>query len=395
MKKLEKVLVALVLLAAGAALSFVITYTELTNAYSSVLDQLSSSEIVTKNVELEMLIDTYFVGETDKTAMADAAASAMVDATGDRWSHYISAADYQRHVEQQNNAYVGIGVTIQQTEDESGFTIMEVVPGGSAEEAGVLVGDILIAVDGQSAAGITVDDVVAMVRGEEGTFVSLTFLRDAEEIAFSVERRTIEQIVATGTLLEGNVGYIVIENFDKNCAAHSIAAIESVVEQGATSLLFDVRNNPGGYQYELVDLLDYLLPEGVLFRMKYYNGEEQIDYSDEDCVKLPMAVLINEDSYSAAEFFAAAIQEYEAGTIVGARTSGKGYFQNTYQLSDGSAVALSSGTYYTPNNISLADVGVIPDVETVLSEEEAALLYYNQLDPTEDDQLQAALEILR
>ena len=222
MKKLEKILIVLVAFLAGAALAFVVTYTEMTRAYSFVLERLDSSEIVSKSVELEGLIDTYFVGETDKTAMSDAAADAIVNATGDRWSYYIPAADFLSHVEQQNNSYVGIGVTIQQTEDECGFEITEVTAGGSAEEAGIQVGDILIAVDGVSAAGITVDEVVAMVRGEEGTFVGLTFLRGEETIEYSVERRTIEQIVATGTLLDGNIGYIVIQNFDRNCAAHTI-----------------------------------------------------------------------------------------------------------------------------------------------------------------------------
>ena len=195
--------------------------------------------------------------------------------------------------------------------------------------------------------------------------------------------------------MEGDIGYVRINNFDRNCANHTIAVIEDLMEQGAASLLFDVRNNPGGYKDELVEVLDYLLPEGPLFRMEFHDGETEVDYSDEDCVTLPMAVLVNEDSYSAAEFFAAAIQEYEAGKVVGARTCGKGYFQNTYRLSDGSAVALSSGTYYTPNNVSLANVGVTPDVEVPMDETDKIELYYDRLDPADDGQLQAAIELLK
>lgn len=394
-KKLLKILTALMLVLFGAAVTFVVTYTWLTKRYSENLEQIYSSEIVSKSVELEQYIDRYFVGETDKTAMADAAADAMVTATGDRWSYYISAADYQSYLEQMNNAYVGVGVTISQAEEQNGYTILEVTAGGPAEEAGILVDDLLIAVDGTSVVELDVAAVRDLVRGEEGTTVVLTMVRNGEELDIPVERRTIQQIVATGELLEGDIGYVRINNFDRNCADHTIAVIEDLIEQGAASLLFDVRNNPGGYKDELVEVLDYLLPEGPLFRMEFYDGETEVDYSDEDCIDLPMAVLVNEDSYSAAEFFAAAIQEYEAGKVVGARTCGKGYFQNTYRLSDGSAVALSSGTYYTPNNVSLANVGVTPDVEVPMDEEDQIDFYYDRLDPADDDQLQAAIELLK
>ena len=394
-KKLLKILTALMLVLFGAAVAFVVTYTGLTKRYSESLEQLRSSEIVSKSVELEQYIDRYFVGETDKTAMADAAADAMVTATGDRWSYYISAADYQSYLEQMNNAYVGIGVTISQAEEQNGYTILDVTLGGPAEEAGILVDDLLVAVDGTSVVELDVAAVRDLVRGEEGTTVVLTMVRNGEELDIPVERRTIEQTVATGELLEGDIGYVRINNFDRNCADHTIAVIKDLIEQGAASLLFDVRNNPGGYKDELVEVLDYLLPEGPLFRMEFYDGETEVDYSDEACIDLPMAVLVNEDSYSAAEFFAAAIQEYEAGKVVGARTCGKGYFQNTYRLSDGSAVALSSGTYYTPNNISLANVGVTPDVEVPMDETDRIELYYDRLDPAEDEQLQAALGTLK
>ncbi|MEA4965011.1 MAG: S41 family peptidase [Oscillospiraceae bacterium] len=395
MKKLEKILTALMLVLFGAAVAFVVTYTELTDSYSESLRAVSDSEIVSKTAELESYIDKYFVGEADKTAMADAAADAIVTATGDRWSYYISAADYESYLEQMQNAYVGIGVTIQAAEDGSGYEIMEVTAGGPAEEAGVLPGDILTAVEGTPIAALEVTAVKNLVRGEAGTAVNLTLQRDGEELQIAVERRQIEQQAASGRMLEGSIGYVQILNFDQNCAAHTIAATEDLIAQGATSLVFDVRNNPGGYKDELVKVLDYLLPEGVLFRMVDYAGTETVDSSDASYVDLPMTVLVNGDSYSAAEFFAAALQEYGAATVVGEKTCGKGYFQNTYRLSDGSAVALSSGTYYTPNGVSLANVGVTPDQEIAMDEESYAKLYYGQLDDADDSQLQAAITALQ
>lgn len=394
---MQKFFTALVLVLFGAGVTFVVTVSELSKYYTAEIDRItaSQSEIATKTTELEAYIDKYFVGDADKTAMADAAASAMVTATGDRWSYYISADSYASYMEQMNNAYVGVGITIAAAEDGSGLTVMEVTAGGPAEEAGVQVGDVMVSVDSTSIADMTTAEVRDLVRGEEGTTVDLGFRRGEETMTLTVERRTIDQVVTTGELLDGNIGYVKIVNFDSNCAAQTIAVIEDLMDQGAESLLFDVRNNPGGYKDELVKVLDYLLPEGVLFRSVRTDGTESIDYSDESCVDLPMAVLVNGDSYSAAEFFAAALQEYGVGQVVGSQTCGKGYFQNTYRLSDGSAVSLSSGTYYTPNNVSLANVGVTPDIPVDLTEDDAALLYYDQLAQSDDAQLQAALEALR
>lgn len=394
---MQKFLTALVLVLFGAGVTFVVTVSELSKYYTAEIDRItaSQSEIATKTTELEAYIDKYFVGDADKTAMADAAASAMVTATGDRWSYYISADSYASYMEQMNNAYVGVGITIAAAEDGSGLTVMEVTAGGPAEEAGVKVGDVMVSVDSTSIADMTTAEVRDLVRGEEGTTVDLGFRRGEETVTLTVERRTIDQVVTTGELLDGNIGYVKIVNFDSNCAAQTIAVIEDLMDQGAESLLFDVRYNPGGYKDELVKVLDYLLPEGVLFRSVRTDGTESIDYSDESCVDLPMAVLVNGDSYSAAEFFAAALQEYGVGQVVGSQTCGKGYFQNTYRLSDGSAVSLSSGTYYTPNNVSLANVGVTPDIPVDLTEDDAALLYYDQLAQSDDAQLQAALEALR
>ena len=348
-----------------------------------------------KLTQLESLILDRFIGEADQTELEDAAAAAMVAATGDRWSYYIPADEYEAYQEQMANAYVGVGITILAGEEGEGFQIMEVTPGGPAEEAGLQPDDVLIRVEDQDVREIDVSQVRNYVRGEEGTLVSLTVLRGEEELTFSVERRQIQSPVATGTLLEDGVGLVTIENFDSRCAEESIAAIESLLEQGAQKLIFDVRNNPGGYSDELVKLLDYLLPEGDLFRTERYDGQEHVDTSDASCLDVPMAVLVNADSYSAAEFFAAALQEYEAAVVVGTQTCGKGYFQTTYQLSDGSAVALSIGKYFTPNGVSLIDVGVIPDIPVEVDEETAADILYGRLEPQEDPQVQAAVNALK
>ena len=342
---------------------------------------------MSKLTVLEQLILDCFIGETDQVAIEDAAAHAMVGALGDRWSYYIPADEYEAYMEQMRNAYVGIGVTITMEEDGS-IKVVSVVADGPAEAAGIQTGDTIIKVDGQSILGMTPNDSKKLIQGEENTTVQITVLRNEEENTIEVMRRAIRTPVVTTKLLENRIGLITIANFNKNCADETIAAIENLMEQGAEKLIFDVRNNPGGYADELVKILDYLLPEGKLFTTVDYTGAEHTDMSDEKCLDLPMAVLVNGNSYSAAEFFAAAMAEYDAAVVVGEKTSGKGYFQSTYQLPDGSAVGLSIGKYYTPQGKSLADVGIIPDILVSLEE--------NQTDsePVKDTQLLAAVEAL-
>lgn len=345
--------------------------------------------------ELEALIQERFIGEADMEAIEDAAADAMIAATGDRWSYYIPASEYAAYQEQMANSYVGVGITIQVTEDDSGFLVTEVVSGGPAEEAGMMVEDLLIMVEDVDVRGMSTSEVRELVRGEEGTSVKLTVMRKGEHKVLSVERRQVQTPVATYEMLENNVGLVTIENFDSRCAEETIAAIETLLSNGAEKLIFDVRNNPGGYASELVKVLDYLLPEGDLFRTVRYDGKENVDTSDADCLEIPMAVLVNDGSYSAAEFFAAALSEYEAAIVVGEPTVGKGYFQTTYQLSDGSAVSLSIGKYFTPKGVSLAEEGVTPDVVMTVDEETDLAIYYGTLTPEEDPQIQAALKALK
>lgn len=353
-----------------------------------------SRESRSKLDELEQRITTCFIEDVDAEKLEDAAADAMVTATGDRWSYYIPASEYQTYLEQSRNAYVGVGITIQKAEDGSGFEIVSVTAGGPAEEAGLKAKDVVTAIEGTSCRDMETTDARNLVRGEAGTQVQFTILREGKEQTVSVERRSIETPVVTYEMMENGYGYIRIENFESKCAKETIAAIDDLVAQGAKGLILDVRFNPGGYKDELVKVLDHLLPEGVLFQSVDYKGKESQDLSDADCVKIPMAVLVNGDSYSAAEFFAAALQEYDWATVVGQQTCGKGYFQNTFPLSDGSAVALSVGKYFTPQGKSLIGTGITPDVPVEVDEDTYQEIYFGTLDKSEDPQLQAAISVL-
>ncbi len=344
--------------------------------------------------ELLALIDDRYVGEADETAMGDGAAAGIIGAIGDRWSYYIPASEYAAYQEQMANAYVGIGITVVLREDGM-LDVTKVNPGSPALEAGMQPGDIIAKVEGANVVELGLDETKNRIRGKEGTQVSITLLRDGKELNVTVTRKTIKTQVATAQMLDGNIGLVTIVNFDSRCATESIAAIEQLQAQGATAIIFDVRFNPGGYKHELVKLLDYLLPDGALFRSQDYSGKESIDWSDEKHLDMPMAVLVNADSYSAAEFFAAALDEYDAAIVVGQATSGKGHYQNTFQLSDGSAVALSVGKYFTPKGVSLEGVGITPEIPVEIDEELMARIYAGLVTPEEDPQIQAAVNALR
>ena len=364
--------------ATAAALTLVLTFRP---AHYSKLEELAD------------LLEERFIDGVDRTEMENAAADAMVEALGDRWSYYIPASEYGSYQDQKNNSYVGIGVTISAVEE--GYLIEEVSKGGPAEKAGLLAGDVIVAVDGTRVAGMPVDQGKELVQGKSGTTVEITVNREGQEQTFSVKRGTVKTPVATGVLLPDNIGLITIKNFNTNCAKETIAAIEDLIAQGATALIFDVRNNGGGYANEMNKVLDYLLPAGELFKTVDYTGKEEVTKSDAKCLEMPMAVLVNGSSYSAAEFFAAALREYEWATVAGQQTSGKGYFQVVYKLSDGSAVGVSIGKYVTPKGVSLEGVGITPDHVVEVDKTTAAAIRAGTLDPMEDPQVLAAIQALK
>ena len=381
MKKVQKILSYVLV----AILSSVVTLT----LFGGTETQTNS-----KLDDITQIIETYFIGDVDRAAMEDAAATAMIGSLGDKWSYYMSAPQYALYLEQMHNAYVGIGITITPAEDGSGLLVTQVNQGGSAEEVGMKPGDVIVEIEGHSAAGMTTTQARDLVRGEEGTQVKLAVRRDGERIDLTITRKTVETPVAEAQLLNSGVGLITIYNFDDRCADETIAAIENLVEKGAHAFVFDVRGNPGGYKHELVKLLDYLLPEGVLFRSEDYTGKVTVDESDANFLDMPMAVLVDANSFSAAEFFAAAMAEYDAAVVVGQPTTGKGYFQTTFVLSDGSAVGLSVGKYTTPNGVSLANVGIKPEILVEVDEDTEFAIYAGIMDPEEDPQIQAAVKAL-
>ncbi len=394
MKLVGKILFCVALVAVTAAVTFCVTVYMFGKSYGS--------PSYAKLQEICGILNAYFIDEYDEdalldaaeTAMGDAGASAMIEAAGDEWSYYLSAEEYEKLKEESGNSYVGIGVKILADEEAGGFVITEVTSGGPADLGGVRVGDVLLKVEGESVLALGQEETVARVQGEAGTEVRLSFLREGEVLDLTLVRNSVKRDVATLNWA-GKVAVIKITNFQTYCAEQTLGAVETALREKAEGIVFDVRNDPGGYESELLTVLDRLLPEGVIFRSRDYAGREETETSDALCVELPMAVLVNEETYSAAEFFAAALQEYGAAAIVGTPTYGKGNYQWMLPLSDGSAVNISVGKYFTPKGVSLSGVGITPDVKVEVEDEEFYQLYYGILAPEDDAQLQAALEAVR
>ena len=341
-------------------------------------------------------VRTRFVGEYDPDAAMDSALRGMVAGLGDRWSYYLNAEESAYQREREDNRYVGIGVTAGK-EDERGLFLLQVYSGGPAEEAGLKGGELITAVDGVSAAGETgQESALEAIKGEEGTEVTLTVMDTAGRLReVKVTRQAIQGQLVRYELLDTAVGYVAVSNFYTDCAQQFRSAVDDLVEQGAVGLVFDMRNNGGGYVHELTDMLDYLLPEGPIFRSQDVMGLEEVIRSDENYVNLPMVTLVNRDTYSAAEIFAAQLQESAGAAIVGEETSGKGYSQQPVYLPNGGELHLSTGKYTTGAGVSLVGTGVSLDARVELTEEERLALWAGQLKHEEDAQLQKALELLK
>ena len=352
-----------------------------------------SPAVETKLREIDRIAASRYVGDLDAEAVADYAAVGYVAGLGDQWSSYIPADQYEQYRMNSEGQGCGIGVAVISTEDS--IRVNLVYDDSPAAQAGIEKGDYIVAAAGLTVEADGADAVIDAIRGDEGTEVSVSVRKDGtdEVQELTMQRAVVTQKMAWGQMLDGSVGYIRIENFHDGAAAQFQSTLDGLLADGAQSLVIDVRHNGGGRVKEMSEALDPLLPEGTIMTLRTKDGDETVYSSDADMIDLPIAVLIDDQSISAAEFFAAALQEYGRATLVGTHTTGKGRAQQTFELSDGSAVNLSVEEYFTPNGNSLADVGIAPDIEVTLTEEQQADFYF--LTPEDDPQLQKAVESVR
>ncbi len=361
---------------------------------------VSNFKLAQKLAEVKDVIDENYIGESGDQDIIDAASAAMVTATGDQWSYYMTPEEYVAYQMYSANEYAGIGVTIQAESTGGGYRIVAVTADSPAEKAGLTAGDIILSVDDEDVSGMSLVEVQQLIRSKVDKTIAFTIRgTDGQSRNVSVDCTVIHTNPVTFELMDNNIGYIRITNFESGSGDGAVKAIDQLLSDGASSLIFDVRGNPGGKLTELITLLDHVLPEGDIFVSVDKSGKETVTTSDNLCVKVPMCVLVNGSTYSAAEFFAAALQEYDWATIVGEQTSGKGRSQTTIALSDGSAVHISSAKYLTPQRTDLSETGgLVPDIvrsqvmETVTDPDTGETI---EQESETDAQLEAAIAALQ
>lgn len=343
--------------------------------------------VTSKINELTGIVDSLFLYDYDKDEMADNIYKAVMSSLDDPYSKYYTAEEYKELSASTEGVYYGIGATV--TLNDDGYVrIVQTQEGSPAEEAGILAEDVITEVAGENVKGMKLDDIVSRMKGEEGTSVTLTIVRGDETLKTDVTRRKIDSVLVTGKMLDNNIGYIAISQFEGVTLEQFNNAFDDLKEQGMQGLIIDVRGNPGGRLDTVTDILDRLLPEGLIVYMQDKNGKREEIRSDEECdLDVPCAVLVNGNSASASEVFSGALQDYGLAGIIGTQTFGKGIVQSIYKLDDGSAVKLTTQDYYTPNGNNIHGIGITPD-EVVELDEDA----YKQ-DGT-DTQLDAAVRYI-
>ena len=326
-------------------------------------------------------VQNRFVGAYDEALWLDGTLETMVKSLGDRWSYYSDAEAYAFQNASRDGSFVGIGVTVRYEGDE-GMFLASIYPDSPAEQAGLLVGERITAVEGEQVTAENSHALTQRIGGEEGTEVELeiTSVDGAVRVVSIVRARVTAQPVVGE--LDGEVAVVSYSRFYLDSAAKFEVVVDDLLNQGMQGMVLDLRNNGGGYLPELTDVLDYLLPEGPIFTAIDHDGTENVITSDADWLGVPIVVLVNEESYSAAEFCAAQLRESVGAPIVGAITSGKGYSQQAFPLPNGGAMNLSSAEYRTGGGMSLAQNGMTPD-------------YVVENTVEEDRQMAKALEVIR
>ena len=354
---------------------------------------MNLSQVKKKTGEIEELINAYYLDEIDGQKVEDTMYTGMVAGLEDLYSVYYSKEELESMEESISGAYSGIGATLTQDPDTGELSVVSCFDGTPAQEAGLQPGDVITGWNGKSVEGIELSELVSKIKTDPEEQLTLEIERDGENLEVELTRREVQIPTVEYEMLDNQIGYIRLVEFDEVTADQFKEALEDLENQNMEKLIIDVRNNPGGVLQVVCDMLDQLLPEGLIVYTEDKNGNRKEYTSDEEHqFTKPLAVLANENSASASEIFAGAIQDYGIGTIVGTTTFGKGIVQRTFYLSDGTGVKLTVAKYYTPKGHDIHKKGITSDVEIELDEE---LKNQSSISHEEDNQLQKAIEVLQ
>ena len=363
--------------------------TNTSGSYAS--GKVTEKEVSKKLDKLNALIDKYYLygDEIDTDQLAEGIYSGYTSALGDKYTVYYDEDETKALMESTSGTFSGVGATLTKKDADTGYvTIVNVYEDSPAEKAGLKAGDILEKIDDHEVGDEQLDTVVSWIKGEKGTEVKITVLRDGEELELTATRDTIEVKTVSYEMKENQIGYIRVSEFDTVTYDQFKEALDDLENQGMQGLVVDLRNNPGGSLDTVTNMLRLLLPEGTIVSTKDKNGKtDEITCDGTHEFKKPMAVLVNQYSASASEIFSGAVQDYGTAKIVGVTTYGKGVVQQLMDLGDGTCLKVTIAEYYTPNGRSINGKGVEPDVEVEYQ--------YDEENPKADNQLDQALSTVQ
>ena len=352
--------------------------------------QKHSGEIDNKISGLRELIDARYLGEVDDSELEEGLYKGLISGLEDPYSVYYDEEETKRLVEATEGEYDGIGAVLPQNMDTGIVPLVQIYEGSPAMEAGLKDDDILYKVGDMEVTGMDLTEVVSHIKGEKGTEVSLTVLRgeNNEEVTVTAVRNTIQAQTIEYEMKDDKIGYIAVSEFDLVTYAQYKDALTDLEGEGMKGLIVDLRNNPGGNLSTVCEMLDLMLPEGLIVYTEDKEGNrEEMESDEESQFHLPMVVLMNGNSASASEIYAGAIQDYGIGKIVGTQSYGKGVVQQIFDLKDGTCVKLTIAEYFTPKGRNINGTGITPDVEVEYEK--------NEEDPEADNQLDKAVEVLK
>lgn len=368
--------------------------------YTTVLDGvwMQRNESTGKITSVMENVLNGYIEELDEETLIDGAMKGMLEAVDDPYTFYLTAEEYENMEASRSPSYTGIGVTVNMVDVPDAMLIMAVTEGGGAQEAGILAGDEIVAVEGVRCTEENKTELSDQIAGDAGTFVNLTIRRGEDELNFNIERREIRVLQAVGEkFAKDQIGYIRLRSFHEAPKADFMNLFNEMMESDVKALIIDLRGNGGGYKNVAVELADLFLPEGDIYTAENNKGVVERDVSDADMIQIPFVVLVDGNSASASELFAGAVQDYGVGLLIGTQTFGKGIVQYTYQLQDGSYYQYTAENWLTPNGNSIQGVGLTPDIVVENEEEVQAYIDANPniiLEPEIDKQLAKAIEVL-
>lgn len=383
--------IAISLVAIGCAITFVLTWTVSLGIYNSKISTSEKYEGVYQKLrEIDATVTQNYIGTVNDEQLESSTINGYISGIGDKYAAYIPPSSYYEL--QQTQAGVILGAGFEAEEDSSGYLkITNVYKGSSAELNGVLSGDIITAIDGKSLLSMEPGQAKERLSGEVGTRLALQLLRDGESISVNLIRQQLEIESVSSKLINENIGYIQITTFNAKTAEQFTNAVTSVTDDGAKALIIDVRQNGGGIVSALKPILNQFVPSALAATVEYSDGSRKtlIETDPTSSIDLPVAVLVDGGTVSAAELFAAVLRDEYGATLIGSQTFGKAVMQNTYEFSDGSALTLSVGKIYTKSG-TWNETGLKPDYAVELT---AGAIPGNISDDA-DAQLQKAIEVL-